>query len=121
MIEIMVNGNTGHTEYYYSVSDVCKMLGLRDASGKLIGRNNMFKVLRYAGVLCQDNTPKQHFLNMGLAIYHRTIKRYKTYGLPMFSERGVNYLQRQFECGNYQVFYEPTQKKKITVNINDVC
>jgi hypothetical protein len=120
MIEKFKDGDTGHTIYYYTVSDVCKMLALRDAGGKLIGRNTMFKVLRYCGVLCQDNSPKQSLLNMGLAIYHRTIKRYKTYGVPMFSENGVNYLKRQFEVGNYQVFYEPT-KKKIMVDLNTVC
>lgn len=114
------NEETGHTEYFYSVSDVAKMLALKDASDKLIGRNRMFKVLKYCGVLCQDNSPKQHLINMGLAILHRTIKRYHSYSMPMFSENGVNFLKRQFEIGNYIVFYEQTPKKK-KLTIDDVC
>jgi len=122
MIRI-TNGETGTTEtveYFYQVRDLCKMLRLKDASGKLIGQNTMFKVLRYNGVLCADNTPKQGLLNLGLAIYHRTIKRYKSYGVTMFSEKGVNYIKRQFEIGKFVVYYEPTiRRKKLT--IDDVC
>ena len=120
----ITNNETGSietVEYFYQVQDLCKMLSLKTGDGKQIGRNRMFKVLRYNGVLCNDNSPKQSLLNLGLAIYHRTLKRYKSYGVTMFSEKGINYLQRQFETGKFIVFYESTIRKKRIKNIDEVC
>lgn len=119
MIEIKDNV-TGHTEYYYQIGEVCKMLNLRTADGKVIGRNNGFKVFQYNGIICKkDNTPKQSLINLGLAISHKTIKRYKTYAVTMFTERGINYLKRQFESGKFIVYYEQTEKRK-GLTIDDV-
>jgi hypothetical protein len=120
---IRITNGTGATEtheYFYQVRDVVKMLKLRTADGKLIGQNNGFKVFKYNGILCADGTPKQSLLNLGLAISHRTMKRYKTYAVTMFSEQGLNYLKRQFETQKFIVYYEPTiRRKKLT--IDDVC
>lgn len=104
MIEITTDGN--HTMYYYTVGETAKMLQLRDSENKPVGRNRFFRALRYNGVLIKDNSPSQIFITLGLAVLHKTTKRWKTYTVPVFTEKGVNYLKNKFETGGYILYLE---------------
>ena len=118
MIEI--EHEDGHHSYLYTVGEVAKMLQLVDADKKPVGRNRFFRALRYNGVLLQDNSPSQYFIMLGLALLHSTTKRWKTYTVPVFTEKGINYLSNKFKSGGY-VVYVKTEEKDLTQNINDIC
>lgn len=109
-----------HHEYFYSVSEVCKYLGLRDEKGKLIGRNKFFICLRNNHILLPNNEPYQNWLKYGWCIYHRTTKRYKSYFTTMFSERGLNHLKSGFDTQRFIVDCREYNKRK-TLSVDDVC
>lgn len=105
MIELI--SESGHTEYYYTVSETAKLIALSDSKGKLIGRNKFLSILRYNGLVGMDNTPSQFILNMGLCKLHSTIKNGKhTFTLIIFSDKGVNYLKNNFKSGRYVIDYK---------------
>ena len=86
----------GHTTIWYTVSEVAKMLNLKDGDNKPIGRNKFFRVLRYNKVLMYHaNQPYQYFVQLGLLKLHSSSKNWKQYYIPVFSERGVNYLKNK--------------------------
>jgi len=112
---------TQHTRYWYTISEVAKMLNLKDKEGKCVGRNKMFRVLRYNKVLMADsNQPFQYFLVLGHIKLHSTSKRWKQYFIPVFSDMGVNYLKNKFESGDFIVNTD-WENKSETLDINDVC
>jgi phage antirepressor YoqD-like protein len=119
---IAITNESGHTEYLYQVGEVSKMLNLKDNQGKPLGRNKLFKCLRYNKVLLRDNTPSQFIINMGLGRLHVTNKRWKRYHLPVFTETGINYLQSGFESGKFTVQFDTTvsKKNKYIVQPNEV-
>lgn len=109
MIQIEVEG---HTKYYYQVDEVAKTLALRDSNKKLIGRNRLFRCLRFNKILDKKNAPYQFFLNMDLAIYHSVNKRWKRYLVPLFSDNGIEYLKERFINGKFIVNVD--YQKRIT-------
>ena len=126
MIEIEIEG--GHHEYWYTVAEVAKMLNFTKKDNDLkrtkhhIGRNLMFKVLKFNKVLSKkDNSPAQSYINLGLAKLHSTNIRWKRYTLPVFSEKGIEYLKKQFASGKYVVQYEPTVRNKHVKSLEEVC
>lgn len=119
MIEIQIPDSDKHM-YLYTMSEVSKILNLKDQDGRHIGRNRMFRCLQYNKVICRDNTPQQYFINMGLAVLHKTTKRWKTYTVLTFTERGIDYLKNGFASGKYVAYVEP--KNVINkLKIEDVC
>jgi phage antirepressor YoqD-like protein len=118
MIEIQTEN--GHHTYLYTVGEVAKMLQLKDNDNKPVGRNRFFRALRYNGVLIGDNSPSQKFINMGLACLHSTTKRWKTYTVPVFTEKGIDYLRNKFEAGGYVVYVDRDEPKQ-GLKLDDVC
>lgn len=115
--------DNGHHYVLYTMGELAKMLNLKDSNQKPIGRNRLFRVLRNPinKVLCKDNTPSQFMINMGLAVLHRTTKRYKTYTVTCFTDKGIAYLENGFASGKYQVVLEPKKQSVPTVRLEDVC
>jgi phage antirepressor YoqD-like protein len=101
---------------------VAKTLALRDSQKKLIGRNRMFRCLRYNKILDKKNAPYQFYLNMDLAKYHSVNKRYLT---PLFSEAGIDYLNQRFINGKFIVNVDyvkrVTERKKVLRTLDEVC
>jgi len=121
MIEIETENQ--HHMILYTIGEVAKMLSLKDGDGKMVGRNRLFRLLRANKILCKDNTPNQYCINMGLAVLHKTTKKWKTYVVPTFTDKGIAYLQRGFGDGRFtKTFVNNKQDKCVTniVNLNDV-
>ena len=101
----------GNNDSYFSIREVSKLVGLKDKKGKLIGRNKFITLLKNNKVILKDGTLSQSFLSLGLGIYHLTekVKSNRTFGVCMFSSRGIAFLKKQFETGKYVI---NTQKTK---------
>ena len=125
MINIKYEGQP--IEVWFTVSEVSKLLNLtvRDnhlKKRKHLGRNLFFKVLRYNKVLNKDNTPNQSFINLDLAKLYRTTSKRKAYTLPIFSERGIDFLKAQFKNQKYIVYYEQKAvKNKYVRTLDEIC
>jgi phage antirepressor YoqD-like protein len=120
MIEIIRDPESGSHEYLYTMGEVSKLLNLRDQNGKTIGRNRFFKVLIHNKAILRDHTPSQFMINSGLCVMHKTTKRWKTYTLITFTEKGINYLESAFKSGKYQAYVEPKQIEVNTVKLSDI-
>jgi hypothetical protein len=118
MFEIeRVNETTGEvkTICLYTVADLSRALDLRIGK-KRIGRNGMFKILLHNHLITRDRQPAQSLINMDLAIFHGCIKSCRMIYMVCFTEKGFNYLINGFQSGRFQVYLEPTiRKKKIGV------
>jgi phage antirepressor YoqD-like protein len=117
---IEVINELGHTSYLYTVAEVCKTLGINDGHGRPMGRNKFFRALRFNKFLDANNQPYQYYLTMGLLAYHPTKKYWKTFHIPVFTERGINYLRNHIASGKFLIYTEPEKKENFTVNINDI-
>jgi len=93
MIEI--KNEMGHGTFYYTVSELAKLLGLKDDKGYYIGRNKMYSLLRKEKILMDNNYPYQYFIGLDLVIMHKVVKGNYTIFMPIFSMRGVNYLRKR--------------------------
>lgn len=116
---ISIEKENGTHEYLYQVEEVAKLLALKNVDDKPVGRNNMFKVLRYNKLLTGNNAPTQFWLNMGLMVLHTTTKRGKLYPVVCFTEKGMAYLYNGFLTGKYIVHWEVTPRKKSLWNPKD--
>ena len=112
----------GHSYYMYDASEIAKHLNIKD-NGKPLGRNKFLQYLRFNGVLMLDsNQPKQTMVTLGLMKYHMAKRRYKLFGMPLFSERCIPYFQRKIANGEFQLgFTKRLEKHKAQVELNDVC
>ena len=106
----------GHSHYWYDASDVAKHLKLERQDGKILGRNLFSEFLRFNGVLLKDSTqPKQSWIDMGLARYHMVNRRYRLYGMTLFSDKGIAFIERKVATGSFQIGFE--KRKKTDSNI----
>jgi len=119
MIEEVIEGQ--HTKYWYTISELAKMLNLCDEDGKSIGRNKMFRVLRYNKVLMEDNQPYQYYVMLGHAKLHCTTRRWKNYYIPVFSDLGVNYLKNKFAGGGFIICTDWVKPERQGLSLDDVC
>ena len=112
----------GHTHYWYTASEVVKMLALKDTDDKLIGRNKFLRALRYNKVIMANNEPYQYYIMLGHMKLHSTTKRWKSYYVPVFSERGVNYLRNKFEDYEFIVYTKRDEEQNLNLigNIDDI-
>lgn len=111
---------TGHSTYWYDASDLAKFLMIK-VDGKIIGRNKFLQLLRANGYLMKDsNQPCQAWITMNMARWHVTVKRHKKYGMPIFHERSIAYLQKKIANGDIQLIFEKRKDKHI-VRLQDVC
>lgn len=117
MIEIEVEN--GHHENWFTTGEFAKMLHINDSVGKTVGRNKMYALLRENGILMKTNEPYQWVLNLELVRMHMVEKRGKTYYLPIFSIRGLNYVQKQIENGSFITKMPPTRNRFVK-NINEI-
>lgn len=115
----------GHHEYWYDAGEVAKFLHIKNpATGRIIGRNLFLELLRYNKVLMKDSTmPTQMWINMGLARFHMVNRRYKMYGMPIFSENAIKYLEARVADGRFAIGFEKRKEKKYNcdVKLEDVC
>ena len=93
---ITIYDENQHGTMWYTVSELSKMLNIRDDNGVLLGRNKMYKLLRKEQILMDNNYPYQYYLNLGLVQMHKKVKGNYTVFMPIFSMRGVNYLRKRF-------------------------
>ena len=113
----------GRHEYFYDAADVSKTLMLKDTNGKILGRNKFLQYCRHNGMLMKDsNQPKQNMITLGLMRYHMVKRRFKMWGMPLWSERGINYIQRRIENGEWQMGFEKRIiKQKQVVKLEEIC
>lgn len=109
MIEIEVQG--GHHENWFTMSEFAKMLGIKDSAGKTVGRNKLYALLRENGILMKNNEAYQWVINLDLVRMHIVEKRHKTYYLPIFSIRCLNYVQKKIADGKFVTKIPPLVKK----------
>jgi hypothetical protein len=111
----------GSGVYYYDASEMAKHLHIKDNTGKILGRNKFLQMLRYNGMLLKhSNEPTGTMITLGIMRYHFTVKRYKNYGFPLFSDKAIGYIQNRLADGRFQVQFLK-KKMKYEVNISDVC
>jgi phage antirepressor YoqD-like protein len=93
-------------EHLYSIAEVSSMLHLKMEDGRNVGRNILFKILKYNKVLMKDNRFYPFWVDMGLGVHQIATKNFKTYVVPMFTQTGLNYLSNGFMSGRYSVEVE---------------
>lgn len=108
MIEIKNIENDRH-EHLYSIADVSSMLHLKMADGRNVGRNLLFKIVKYNKVLMKYNKFYLFWIDMGIGVHQITTKNFNTYIVPMFTQTGLNYLSNGFMNGRYSVQVEPNE------------
>jgi len=116
MIEIETE--MGHHENWFTTSELAKMLNIKDSNNKHCGRNKMYALLRENGILMKNNEPYQWLVNTDLVRMHMVEKRGKTYYLPIFSIRCLNFIQKKIETGAFITKIPPLVKN--IVNIDDI-
>jgi phage antirepressor YoqD-like protein len=107
MVEII--NNEGHTENYFTVSEVAKVLHLR-IDGRNVGRNIFFRILRHNKIIMDNNAPYQFWIDMNWARLYSVDKGRHTYFIPIFSTQGLNYMRNKFESGAFVINYEDEKK-----------
>ena len=98
---ITLYDNEGHGTNYFTVAEVAKVLALKDSKGKPIGRNKFYKKLRDEEILMDNNYPFQHYLNLDLVVMHEVKRGNYTLYIPIFSQRGIDYLRRRYTNEKY--------------------
>jgi len=110
----------GRHQYWYDAAEVAKHLMIKDDK-KILGRNKFMQYCRHNGVLCKDsNQPKQNLIQLGLMRWHNTNKNWKTFGMPLWSDKGIAYMERRISSGAFSTGYLK-RIEKYSVNIDDVC
>ncbi len=111
LIKMIENKNLEYDrhDHLYSIADVSSMLHLKMADGRNVGRNLLFKILKYNKVLMKDNRFYLFWIDMSLGVHQITTKNFKTYIVPMFTQIGLNYLSNGFTSGRYSVQIEPNE------------
>jgi hypothetical protein len=118
----IIDTDTGdiHHEYWYDASDCAKFLMIK-IDGKILGRNKFLQYLRNNKLIMKDsNQPTQQWISLGLARWHSTTKRWKTFGMPLWSERGLNRLKVMVANGDLQPGFEKRREKHVVL-LNDIC
>ena len=112
----------GHSEYWYDAADVAKAIMLKDG-GKILGRNKFLQFCRFNGMLMADsNQPKQNMITMGLMRFHMVTRRYKMWGMPLWSDRGIAYIENRIANGDWQIgFTKRLVKNVVVLKLDDVC
>ena len=114
-----------HSVYWYDSADVAKFLNIRNPNTKrIVGRNLFMQFLRYNGVLLKDsNQPNQMWINLGLAKFHMVTKRYKVYGIPIFSETAISYIENRIVDGRLMIGFEKRliKEHESVKEISEVC
>jgi hypothetical protein len=111
----------GKHEYWYDAADCAKALMIR-MDGKVLGRNKFTEFARFNGMLMKDSLqPKQTMITLGLMRFHMVQRRHKRYGMPLWSDRGINYIKRKLDTGDFQLGLEKKVKKFQTVKLEDIC
>lgn len=120
MIEFTLADN--RHEYWYDASDCAKFLEIKDTTTKrILGRNKFLQYCRFNKIIMIDsNQPKQQMIQLGLMRYHTVTKHWKTYGICLWSERGLNYVKARIADGRYQIGYVK-RKDKHTRTLDEVC
>ena len=111
--------DVGHTEYWYTATEVAQIVGMRDGRGKIIGRNKFIAMLRQNGVLKENNMPYQYYVNLGFVQMYAVQKWHQHY-IPIFSETFIEYCKKKVARGEWK--YLHSKKEVIThfVNLNDI-
>ena len=119
---IRFEDENGHSIYWYDAADVAKFLNIKDtATKRVVGRNKFIQFLRHNGAIMKDsNQPTQYWIQLGLSRFHRTTKRWKTYGMPLFSDKGIAYIQNKIDSGVWVLDYEKRKMKNEAV-LKDIC
>jgi len=112
-----------HSIYWYDAADVAKYLNIRDtATNRIVGRNKFLQLLRANGCLMRDsNQPTQHWIQLGLARWHMVTRRYKHYGMPIFSDKALAYIENKIKSGVWQIEFQKRIDKYKSVKLEDVC
>ena len=87
---------TGHGSMWYTVSELAKQLNLKDAKGRYIGRNKMYQFLRDEKIIMDNNYPYQYYITLDMVQMHKVVRGNYTLYLPIFSQRGVNFLNKKY-------------------------
>lgn len=113
----------GRHETWYDAADVSKALMLKNTNGKILGRNKFLQYCRFNGMIMKDsNQPKQTMITLGLMRYHMVKRRFKMWGMPLWSDRGIAYIQRRIENGEWQMEFEKRIiKQKQVVKLEEIC
>lgn len=54
--------------------------------------------------------------------FHMVKRRYKMWGMPLWSDRGIAYIQRRIENGEWQMGFEKRIiKQKQVVKLEEIC
>jgi hypothetical protein len=87
---------TGHHKVFFTGGELCKLIQLRDNKGKLLGRNSFYKRLKADKYMLQDGTLPQSWLSLDMGIMYTTEKKHHSYILPLWSEKGVQFLKNKY-------------------------
>lgn len=92
--------DVGHTTFWYSCTEVAKIISMRDNSGKILGRNLFMEMLRQNKVLMSNNFPYQFYINMGFVTMH-CVKKWHNHYQPVFSEAFIHYVKKKIDSGEF--------------------
>ena len=93
---IKLKDEMGHHQNYFTGQELCRIIQLRDDKGKLLGRTKFYKKLKADNYMLQNGLLPQFFLDLDLGITYTTIKKHHKYILPLWSEKGLNFLKIKY-------------------------
>jgi len=109
----------GHAEYWYCVTEVAQIVGMRDGNGKIIGRNKFIAMLRQNNVLKENNMPYQYYVNLGFVQMYAVQKWHQHY-IPIFSQTFIEYVRKKVDNGTFKYVHEKQPFVKIFKEIDEV-
>jgi anti-repressor protein len=77
----------------YKMSEVSKIMEVKDADGNVIGRNKFFTILRNEKILRDSNEPYQRFVNSGYFIFKTNLINDQVINTCYVTARGLAWLQ----------------------------
>lgn len=111
----------GHHEYWYDAGDVAKYLNIKDGK-RIVGRNKFLQLLRANGCIMKDsNQPSQAWIQLGLAKYHMVERRFKKYGMTIFSEKSLGYIKNKIDSQAFEITFVKRIEKHKTVKLEEIC
>lgn len=93
---IKIKDEMGHHQNYFTGSELCRIIQLRDNKGKLMGRTKFYKRMRSDKFLLDSGLLPQSFLDLNLGITYETVKKHHKYICPLWSEIGVDFLKQNY-------------------------
>jgi len=108
----------GHTTYWYTATEVAKIVGMKH-DNKTLGRNNFIAMLRQNKVLMENNMPYHYYVTLNHIQMH-TVQKWHMHYIPIFSQTFIEYCKKKVASGEWKFVTKMPPVVKKFENIDDI-